>query len=456
MRIRMLLFSIALSFVMSGFLFNALAQESPPQQSTTGPVPPPSVLEKSAMRMAPPAEGRASKTLPVPGYEWRHGCGPTAVGMVIGYYDGLGFDDLIPGDASTQTADVNQCIASQGSGVRGVGVQKHYEDYALPMDSSEPSVLADSSETYPVGCHTDDSIADYMHTSWSSDGNFYGWSWSNMISTAFGSFVDQQNYDYWYSTDDLMISNGTLSWSVLTQEIDNNRPMVFLVDTDGDGYTDHFVTVVGYSDGPPQQYGCLDTWYPYGDVRWCNFSGIGSGVPWGIWGGWSFRMYCLLQVQAVNGEVASDPDQSMFDPGASVTLTATPDEGYTFVSWTGDVPSGHETDNPLALTMDGNRSLTAVFALGQYTVTYQTDGTPGATLSGDTSQTVTYGDAFTPVTANAPAGYIFKYWVRTDGAPYFFFSANPLTLTNVAYDMTLTATFVLDFSCGAENWGRYR
>ena len=35
----------------------------------------------------------------VPPYLWRHGCGPTAAGMVMGYWDGQGFPDLIPGES---------------------------------------------------------------------------------------------------------------------------------------------------------------------------------------------------------------------------------------------------------------------------------------------------------------------------------------------------------------------
>ena len=65
--------------------------------------------------------------------------------------------------------------------------------------------------------------------------------------------------------------------------------MVFLVDTDGDGDTDHFVTVIGYDDGTPHQYGCYDTWAASPGIRWETFQGMGS-VAWGIWGGWSFNL----------------------------------------------------------------------------------------------------------------------------------------------------------------------
>ena len=47
----------------------------------------------------------------VPGYRWFRGCGPTAAGMVIGYWDARGCSDLIPGSAATQTSAVNAAIA---------------------------------------------------------------------------------------------------------------------------------------------------------------------------------------------------------------------------------------------------------------------------------------------------------------------------------------------------------
>ena len=47
--------------------------------------------------------------------------------------------------------------------------------------------------------------------------------------------------------------------------------------------------------------------------------------------------------------------------GSSVQLTPRPAEGWQFSSWTGDVPAGHDQDDPLAIVMDQDRSLTAVF-----------------------------------------------------------------------------------------------
>ncbi len=50
-----------------------------------------------------------------------------------------------------------------------------------------------------------------------------------------------------------------------------------------------------------------------------------------------------------------------YDCGRLVEITATPDSGYEFSGWSGNVPSGYENDNPLIFTMDSDRSITANF-----------------------------------------------------------------------------------------------
>ncbi|MGA2515980.1 MAG: InlB B-repeat-containing protein [Thermodesulfobacteriota bacterium] len=76
----------------------------------------------------------------------------------------------------------------------------------------------------------------------------------------------------------------------------------------------------------------------------------------------------------------------------------------------------------------------------QYTVTFQTDGTLGATLTGTTTQTVNQGANCTAVTANAPANYHFVNWTGTGG---FSSTSNPVTVTNVTQNMTITANFAV-------------
>ena len=70
-----------------------------------------------------------------------------------------------------------------------------------------------------------------------------------------------------------------------------------------------------------------------------------------------------LTVNATHGSVTRQPDQPRYQHGTNVQITAIPDASYHFVAWTGDVPTGHETDNPLAVTMDKNLVITASIVL---------------------------------------------------------------------------------------------
>ena len=119
----------------------------------------------------------------VPGYSWRDGCGPTAVGMVVGYYDGHGWADLIPGDATSDTPEVSQAIASHGTR-RGAAATTRTTRCRWTPDRDQ--VLADRSEAPDRRrARQPTRVADFMHTSWSSDGLRYGWSYSNMVGPGF-------------------------------------------------------------------------------------------------------------------------------------------------------------------------------------------------------------------------------------------------------------------------------
>lgn len=66
-----------------------------------------------------------------------------------------------------------------------------------------------------------------------------------------------------------------------------------------------------------------------------------------------------LTVNAVNGTVAKNPDQASYTSGSLVVLTATPSDGYQFSHWSGDTNGSF---NPVSVTMDGNKSITAIFS----------------------------------------------------------------------------------------------
>jgi uncharacterized protein (TIGR02145 family) len=258
------------------------------QQSTTGPFRPAGVSmgiikEKSSL------QGAGVKTIEgVPSYLWHRGCGPTALGMIIGYYDSQGFPDLIEGEASTQSTDVNNAIASD----------LHYNDYSLPLDYS-PNLLKDKSEL--GGAHTSNSIGDFMKTSWSSRQNYWGWSWASDVAPAFSGFVSLKNSLYIVTNSYIYFSNPD-RWNLFKNEIDNNRPVVLLVDSNGDGSTDHFVTGIGYDDNT-SMYAIYDTWD--NNIHWYQWRSMSSGYAWGIYG------FNIFQIEKPAGTV-TDIDGNVY------------------------------------------------------------------------------------------------------------------------------------------------
>ncbi len=122
-----LLFGIQIETVQSGPIPSGIRPDEPvPAQSTSGPLPPSYVAAPS---LAPGMTTAAVVIDAVPTYYWRHGCGPTAAGMVIGYYDMHGYPWLIPGDSTSQTEAVDEAIASQEN---PSAISNHYEDYSKP------------------------------------------------------------------------------------------------------------------------------------------------------------------------------------------------------------------------------------------------------------------------------------------------------------------------------------
>ncbi len=67
----------------------------------------------------------------------------------------------------------------------------------------------------------------------------------------------------------------------------------------------------------------------------------------------------LLSVTITPEEGGSvSPDGGTFEDGTSLTLTATPSEGYVFREWRGDLQS---TQNPVSASMDNDMNITLVF-----------------------------------------------------------------------------------------------
>ncbi|MFC1510293.1 PEP-CTERM sorting domain-containing protein [Candidatus Omnitrophota bacterium] len=195
----------------------------------------------------------------VPSYNWYHGCGPTAVASVIGYYDLHNYDNLfnVSGwDDVRLTANVQDEISSPA----------HNAKYDSTPDAPGP---------HPP----DTSIADFFRTS--EDPLGFGWSYLSYVDDAVIGYADYRGYNGWSVWSKSYLN---FTWSDLTADIDNNRPLLFHVDSSGDGGVDHSVPVFGYDDRGASGlwYASYTTWHEPETIDWFQFRAIDSNYRWGV------------------------------------------------------------------------------------------------------------------------------------------------------------------------------
>jgi hypothetical protein len=240
----------------------------------------------------------------VPAYLWYHGCVPTAVGMLAGYYDSMTeFENLIMGSASTQTPEVNEIIASSGleldfDGLLDLG-SGHVPDYALYNDQddrydfvpipdlSDPAVVASTG----IQAHRDNSIADFVMASRSYvDGGLD----SFVYGETDDPYIEQGIEDFFawapgepdgtpsnrYQADAVLYEGVAMTWEIYVAEVKGGRPVLLGVDTTGfSAMPDHEVIGIGY-DMATMQYACYDGYS--NTVHWFNWEAAGNGSPYGI------------------------------------------------------------------------------------------------------------------------------------------------------------------------------
>jgi uncharacterized repeat protein (TIGR02543 family) len=106
-----------------------------------------------------------------------------------------------------------------------------------------------------------------------------------------------------------------------------------------------------------------------------------------------------------NGSVTVDPEQDTYPYGTLVNLTATPDSGYSFSNWTGDLDS---SDNPTSIIMDSDKNITANFIQDQYELTVNINGNGNVII--DPEQDYYIYDTLVNLTATPDPGYSFSHW----------------------------------------------
>lgn len=130
------------------------------------------------------------------------------------------------------------------------------------------------------------------------------------------------------------------------------------------------------------------------------------------------------------GTVSADPPTGPYDADTAVTLTPSAAEGWEFVNWSGDLGG---SDNPATVTMDADKTITAVFERIQYELTLEIQGQGDVEV--DPDETAFDPDTVVTLNARAADGWAFVQWTGAVES-----AENPVTLTMDA-DRAVTAEF---------------
>jgi uncharacterized repeat protein (TIGR02543 family) len=140
-------------------------------------------------------------------------------------------------------------------------------------------------------------------------------------------------------------------------------------------------------------------------------------------------------VGSSGGGTVSPSGTNWYNSGQSVPISATPNAGYSFSNWSGNL-SG--STNPTSITMNGPKSVVANFTQNQYTLTINiSPSNSGSVSKNPNKSTYVYGEQVS-LTATANAGYAFSNW--SGGASG---SSNPATIT-IDGNKTVTANFIAE------------
>ncbi|MBO4858466.1 MAG: hypothetical protein J5527_08120, partial [Treponema sp.] len=147
--------------------------------------------------------------------------------------------------------------------------------------------------------------------------------------------------------------------------------------------------------------------------------------------------YTVSVATITHGSVSISPNNTYYHVGETITLTATPNDGYNFGAYT--VTSGGQnvtvTNNTFTMPA-GNVTVSATFTAINYSITLPTSITGGTVTASKTSANV--GETIT-LTATPAAGYNFGAYTVTSGGQTVTVSDN--TFTMPAGNVTVSATF---------------
>lgn len=134
-----------------------------------------------------------------------------------------------------------------------------------------------------------------------------------------------------------------------------------------------------------------------------------------------------------SGSVTKSPDQTSYDSGTNVTLTAVPDAGQQFTGWSGNIS---EMTNPVTIVVDANKAIAATFEPIAQPVSLNVIINGNGSVTKNPDQTKYEIGSRVTLTAIPATGQQFTGWSGAIGG-----TQNPLTIT-MDGDKSIEASFV--------------
>jgi len=346
----------------------------------------------------------------VPTSEWTYGCTATSAGMLFGYYDRTGYPNMytgstnggvcpltdlgqgFPGDPQYPISGSCYIIATE-NGLDGISSAAHVDDYWISYGSAGPDPWEGNWPEHTWGLCTADFLGtnqwkwDYSSypsidgnvdhnvdgatTVWTaSDGSkLYDWYPEAVYGTPTTScchglrlFAESRGYsvdtNYNQLTDNQHPSGFT--FAEFQSEINAGRPVLIHIFGAPGGHT---MVGMGYDTATSSIY-IHDTW----DNSMHSMTWGGSYVDMDLRAVTVIHLAppneYSLTISSTSGGNVTTPGEGTFTryEGIVVDLVATPDEGYQFTGWTGDIEEvGDPASAETSITMNANYSITANF-----------------------------------------------------------------------------------------------
>jgi len=202
----------------------------------------------------------------------------------------------------------------------------------------------------------------------------------------------------------------------------------------------------------PEDHAYVSGWTQSGDFP--TTAGAFMTSPGGVsypyvWDAFASKIVapCDLTTDSTAGGSVTDPGEGTFtyEKGTVVDLVATPDAGYDFDNWTGDVGTiADVNDATTTITMNGDYTITANFGLGTFEYDLTITSTEGGSVTAPGEGTFNYTAGTVVNLVAAPdAGYHFVNWTGDVG-----------TIADVE-DATTTITMQDDYDITAEFVSQY-